>query len=109
MNFCGECGFKFYVTEIDRKLMNLCKNCGHVEENLDKIIEVRKLKDEAVEYVNTDIVDDPTYARTKQKTCPNPDCETRKSPELQEAVFFESKKTMKVIYVCRTCRTQWSY
>lgn len=109
MDFCPECGFKYNVVELEGKLMNLCKNCGHEEENTKYIVEIRKVKDDVGEEVNPDIVNDPTYARTRKVKCPNPDCESRKDKSKQEAIIYQSPTTLKGVYFCRVCATQWSY
>jgi DNA-directed RNA polymerase subunit M/transcription elongation factor TFIIS len=111
MKFCKECNNKLYPIEEEDKLMNICTDCGFKEEYTDNIIETRVYKSSQV--TNTErnkyLIYDKTLPYTVHKICPNQDCDTKKNPELQEAIFITDKVTLKVSFICTSCNTEWKY
>lgn len=111
MKFCPECNSLLYYIEIDTILHEKCKICGFLQPSTDRLIEKKIYKSnnlETVENVNYFIYD-PTLPRTIHQECPNTNCLSRKDKKLQEAVLYNDPETMKIIYICTVCNTQWSY
>jgi hypothetical protein len=50
---------------------------------------------------------DPTLIRTRDYICKNDKCDTHKDKSLAEAVFFRTKQSFKLTYVCTHCKTSW--
>lgn len=113
MNFCSNCHFLLYPEEDlrEKKLKLKCKHCDEetiisevteskytVYNNEVKLSKVRKNIDKG-------IIHDPTYSRTKEKSCPK--C------GYNEALFFhdftQEGSGMKLIFVCcnENCAESW--
>ena len=111
MKFCPECSSMLYYIEENAALYGKCKNCGYSAECHDRIIEsvIYKINNihstESKNYLRYD----PTLPRTIHKKCPNNDCPSRKNKVLQQAVFYPDQTTMKLIYICTVCNTEWRY
>ena len=112
MKFCNICENMLYSTESENKLFLKCKNCGFKEEQKNAIVATKIYKDSgdsADNSINKYLIYDPTLPRTNKKKCPNPLCETQKNKSKQEAVFFPIDETMKLVYICKVCNTEWKY
>jgi hypothetical protein len=98
-----------YIEE-NNALYEICNNCGHKDVSHDRIIEstIYKISNKNIGN-NNYIRYDPTLPRTIHKECPNDECPSRKDKKMQEAVFYPDKLTMKLIYICIVCNTQWQY
>ena len=111
MKFCPECDSMLYYIEEGGTLYNKCKICGYSSTCSDRVIESNIYRignishDESRNYYRYD----PALSRTKHKECPNVDCLSRKNKVLQEAVFYSDPLTMKLIYICTLCNTEWKY
>lgn len=114
VNFCKICESMLYPYESNKKLFMKCKNCGYQEDNKNLVIFSKVYTDNSLTSGNADInnrfiIYDHTIPRTKKKKCPNKECPTRSDKSKQEAVFYSIEKTMELVYVCRTCCTEWKY
>lgn len=111
MKFCPECDSILYYEETDNILMEKCKQCGYNMVCTDRIIETTIYKSSQLQ--SNDMRNyaryDPTLPRTIHKECPNINCPSRKNKLIQEAVFYSDPNTMKLIYTCTVCNTQWQY
>lgn len=108
-NFCKICDNILYPEEDDDKLILLCKNCGHKEDNKQTLIVKKEYKKSAstasinIKYVKYD----NTLRRTIKMKCPNDKCKSHDNKDLQQAVILIDKTTKRKIYVCVNCLTQW--
>lgn len=109
MKFCPECDSMIYYKEEDNILYEVCENCGYKDECKDRVIA-------STNYGNLQITEAKGYARydnalprTIHKECANTDCPSRKDKSKQESVYYPDKLTMKLIYICVVCNTQWQY
>lgn len=111
MKFCPECESMLYYVEEENNLTEQCKNCGYKGVCNDRIIESSIYKVSNLQTLNTKnySTHDPRLSRTIHKQCPNPNCPSRKDKLLQEAVFYPDSLTMKLVYICVACDTQWQY
>jgi DNA-directed RNA polymerase subunit M/transcription elongation factor TFIIS len=111
MQFCPECQNKLFPSEEDGTLWNKCRNCGYKAEYTQSLIEKKVYKSSALRSIeiNKYMVYDPSLPRTIHNTCPNRECITHKKPELQEAVYIQDPNTIKLIYICTQCQTEWKY
>ena len=50
-----------------------------------------------------------TLPRTTKYICPNDDCITHSNPNKKEAIFFNEGDSLKNIYICKECNTEWKY
>lgn len=104
MRFCKECNNMLYATENKENslLKFVCKTCNYsetVEQNTQETNLVYrnqvKLGQSTVK-IDPGIINDPTYSRTKNKTCPK--C------GYHEAIFFQNPNIndpgMKLVFVC---------
>ena len=113
MKFCPNCNFMLYPIEdsTEKKLKfkcNYCNQVSSVEENDEiqntvftneiKLSQIRKA-------IDPDVVNDPTYSRTKNTECP--------SCYHTEAIYFHDttreNSGMKLIMVCcrKDCGNSW--
>lgn len=111
MKFCPECDSLLYYHEDSNILYEKCDNCGYTAECQEHVIDSKSYQKN-----NLQITEAKSYARydnalprTIHKECPNKDCPSRKNKVLQEAVYYPDKLTMKLIYICTVCNTQWQY
>lgn len=112
MKFCPDCSNCLYIQESgekEKELENYCRNCGYSEKRTENKIESFQFEYDSAykNFVPNEIVYDLTYPRTKAVECPNMECPTRTNTELREALFFKQKKSLKLTYVCTTCKTMW--
>ena len=50
---------------------------------------------------------DNTLPRTKKYMCTNSKCITHKNPEKKEAVFKRLVNSLKIVYICTSCKSHW--
>jgi hypothetical protein len=50
-----------------------------------------------------------TLPKTTKYVCPNDDCITHANPKKKEAIFFNEGNSLKSIYICKECNTEWKY
>ncbi len=111
MKFCPECGSMLYYIEEGSVLYTKCKSCGYSTECHDRIIEssIYTVSNTQISENKSYMRYDSTLPRTIHKECPNEDCQSRKDKVFQEAVFYPDPLTMKLIYICIICNTEWKY
>lgn len=111
MQFCKECENKLFPIEEDDLLWNKCIDCGFKEEYNQSIIDKKnyKNKNTVISDSNKFLIYDNTIPRTVQKVCPNKNCISVKNPELQEAILIQDPVTIKLMYICVNCNTEWKY
>jgi DNA-directed RNA polymerase subunit M/transcription elongation factor TFIIS len=111
MKFCPECESMLHYAEESEKLTERCKNCGYKDICQDRVIETTNYKKSNMQSLNSKNYSryDNTLSRTIHKECPNNDCPSKNNKALQEAVFYPDSLTMKLIYICTVCNTQWQY
>ena len=110
MNFCPNCQSGLYPTEIEQELLLVCRICDYKEANKSLVIRRKVYHGSNAQHYQGDnkyLIYDPTYPRTKQMPCPNPDCPSVADKTLQEAIYYNDPNNLKVIYICCSCRTQW--
>ena len=111
MKFCPECESMLYYREENNQLNDVCNDCGYSQVCENHVIEssiynIKKLQNvDTKNYVRYD----NSLPRTVHKKCANNDCESRKNNNIQEAVYYPDQHTLKLIYVCTVCNTQWQY
>ena len=112
MKFCSICENMLYSIEEDNNLFLKCKNCGFKEEQKNAVVITKVYKDSGdttESNVNKYLIHDPTLPRTCKKKCPNVFCTSNQNKGKQEAVFFPIDSTMKLVYICIECNTEWKY
>jgi len=111
MKFCPECESMLYYSEENGDLYEKCKDCGYKMICNNHVIEssIYKIKVLQNTELKNNVIYDNALPRTIHKKCPNDDCESRKNTKLQEAVYYPDQITLKLIYFCTTCNTQWQY
>ena len=110
MKFCPECNNLLYIVEEDA-LYNVCKKCGHKEENEDTI--VIKNNYQKKQFKNSGskqyMIYDPSYARTIHHKCPNGECPSKEDPKKQCAIMFAEDGELEATYICCECKYEWKY
>ena len=109
MDFCKNCNNSLYPTEIDNELWMICKICEYKEEPQTTVIKKNVYKKANTLHYGTNryLIYENTYSRTKKFPCPNTDCPSIKDKSLQEAIFFNDPKNLKITYICAACNTEW--
>ena len=111
MKFCPNCNTLLQKNDEEYKLMEFCHNCGFKQESKDDLVHLSTYKNifTIPNIFNRYVIYDPTLPRTKLKQCPNEECPSRDNLEIQEAVFYPERKTLRLTYVCCVCSTEWKY
>lgn len=111
MHFCDECRYMLYPSMMEGKLYERCKNCGFKKENTNYVVHSRDYKGHTYQdqYSKRNFPYDVTLARTANQPCPNDECPSKKDSKLQEAVYWSTKDSMKLTYICVQCNTEWRY
>ena len=109
MKFCKNCNNGLFPIEIEGQLFMVCKICEYKEQSDHIIIKKNVYKRTTIHSHgnNKYITFDSGYPRTKKVSCPNTDCPSVKDKSLQEAIYFNDPKNLKITYVCVTCNTEW--
>ena len=47
--------------------------------------------------------------KTAKYKCTNPNCKTHQNPELRNAIFFRTKNTLQLVYICLECDHYWEH
>lgn len=115
MEFCKKCDNMYYMKKNeDNQLIHYCKHCNFQE---NKLIETRNMK--VFEYSKDDVVGninineytryDPTLPHVNTIKCPNLDCKSNKSEDVQQDVIYirVDDSNMKYIYLCYHCNSSW--
>lgn len=115
MRFCSQCANMLYVKVNDEKeLLYYCKFCNNnlVESKDNKsvlVIDDNKVDDDIKyrQYVNQNIIYDPTLPRVNNIQCPNEEC-TKKADKDNEVIYIKYDHTnMKYLYFCCHCKHFW--
>ena len=111
MEFCPECESLLDFPEKDGKLIVFCNSCGYTKES-DKIL-ITQQNYSATSFNNETnrrfYVFDPTFPITTKYTCPNENCQSRTNENKKEAIFFNDDITLKRVFICKTCYSEWNY
>lgn len=115
MRFCSLCNNMFYVkVDDDTNLVYYCKFCNNSEqESKDKgsvlVIDDNKVDDNIRyrQYLNKNIIHDPTLPRVSNIVCPNTKC-TKKAGSENEVIYLKyDYANMKYLYYCCHCEHFW--
>ena len=111
MKFCKQCNNILYPVEENDTLFEKCHSCGFSEKYTNKIIDTTIYKTSNIQDIGTKnyLIYDITLPRTIHKVCPNDNCPSRTNKALQEAVFFNDSNSLKLVYICMACNTEWRY
>lgn len=90
----------------------ICKNCGYSEQILPGTLVMSRVSSESVnEYTDhaqyKNMIKVKTLPLTRQYVCPNKICDSHTDYEKREAVFFRTKGSYRVRYICKACETSW--
>lgn len=105
----------FYAkVDEDNNLVYYCKFCNNNEvvpkENGSVlVIDDNKVDDKIkyMQYINKNIIHDPTLPRVTNIVCPNKDCK-KKSSQPNEVIYIKYDfAKMKYLYVCCHCEHFW--
>ena len=115
MRFCTTCNNMFYVkvNETD-DLLYYCKFCNNsvIETKQNGsilVLDDNKVDDEIKykQYVNKNIIHDPTLPRVNNIVCPNKVC-SKKPSEDNEVIYIKyDYANMKYLYFCCKCEHFW--
>lgn len=110
MKFCPECSNILYYNEKENQLMNFCKICGFEDTSDEVLIQNKYYKNTSIgRESRKNYIYDPTYARTIHYICPNIECKTHNNEEIKEAIFFNETNSLKQVFLCKSCQTEWKY
>ncbi len=111
MDFCQNCNNTLYPIENEEhnKLELVCKICEFKTDAKNTIVKKNTYKKTNTNYQSSNrfLIYENTYPRTKKLTCPNTDCPSIKDKKLQEAIYFNDPKNLKITYICCACNTEW--
>jgi len=115
MLFCSTCNNMFYAdVDEDKNLVHYCKFCNNsitVPKTNGSVLVIDDNKvDDNIKYrqfVNKNIVHDPTLPRVNNITCPNAAC-TKKKDQDNEVIYMKYDfANMKYLYYCCHCEHFW--
>jgi DNA-directed RNA polymerase subunit M/transcription elongation factor TFIIS len=111
MEFCPVCLSLLYYQEEEGKLINYCNGCGYKNPSDKTLISQNLYGKSSIATFGSrkNYIYDPTLSRTAKYVCPNEKCMTHTQPEKREAVFFNEGDSLKNIFICRVCQTEWKY
>jgi DNA-directed RNA polymerase subunit M/transcription elongation factor TFIIS len=109
--FCPECESILYYRENNGKLVNICNSCKYMAETTKTLISQNSYsKSNIATFGNKkNYIYDLTLPRTTKYTCPNDDCLTHKNSSKKDAIFFNEGDSLKNIFICKECNTEWKY
>lgn len=111
MEFCPECESILYYQEEDGKLINFCRTCGFKKDSSKVLISQNSYSKNTISSFGSrkNYIYDPTFPRTNKYVCPNNKCDTHKNSDKKEAIFFNEGDSLKHVFICRVCQTEWKY
>jgi len=111
MEFCPTCESILYYQEEDGDLINFCQSCGFKDKSNKTLIAQNSYAKNAISAFGSrkNYVYDPTFPRTAKYICPNEDCITRQDDTKKEAIFFNEGDSLKHVFICKACQTEWKY
>jgi DNA-directed RNA polymerase subunit M/transcription elongation factor TFIIS len=109
MHFCKQCSNVLYPMVSSDTLYEYCKNCGYKEENKEYIIYSKKYKGDGTNTMNVRkyLIHDATLPRTIHYKCPNKECVTHTDATKKEAVYYNENGSLKLVYICAACNTEF--
>lgn len=114
MEFCKKCDNMLYMKKNkEKKLVYFCKCCGHEDETLIniqnlKIYKFSKENRNKESHINEYSKYDPTLPHVKTIKCPNPSCPSNKDTSLMDVIYMRiDDKNMKYMYLCTNCNYNW--
>ena len=118
MKFCTKCDNMYYLSILEdtNKLIYYCRNCGNENDTSDitgtmsvSNIQVVDNATNVSQIVNKYTKLDPTLPRINWIPCPNQECQTHKSPELEKEVIYIrfDETNIKYLYLCTHCDFTW--
>jgi len=101
--------------ESSDKLIHYCRNCGNEEANTtgeNICVSSTNLKENTQQFdsfINEYTKLDPTLPRTNTIKCPNSNCDTNKSDDVEREIIYirYDDINMKYVYMCSTCDSMW--
>ena len=109
MLFCSKCDNMYYIKldkDNDNQLINYCKKCGHVNNEVNSIIENNNNYN--IDIINEYTKYDPTLPRLNNMPCPNTDCISHSDKTQNEIIYIKyNESDMKFLYLCAKCDTSW--
>lgn len=112
-DFCPICRYYLYLSENEKELLRVCRNCGFQEEEKQSglVLEI-DLKEKTSEgykiLMNEFTKDDPTLPHVNTIKCPNAGCDTNVSGKEGDVIYLKYDPVgMKFLYICNVCNTQW--
>lgn len=111
MNFCPECNNLLYFQENTENLFLKCNSCQYTIKYEKNVIDEKIYKSQSVYSDDTNewTIFDVSLPHTKYKKCPNDNCITHKENKEVDTVMYTEKKTLKMLYICCYCKTEWKY
>jgi DNA-directed RNA polymerase subunit M/transcription elongation factor TFIIS len=111
MEFCPECESLLYYQEDDSGLVNYCNGCGYKKDSDKVLISQNSYSTGGTSTFGSrkNYIYDSTLPRTAKYVCPNEDCITHKDSDKKEAVFFNEGDSLKNVFICKECQTEWKY
>lgn len=115
MRFCDTCNNMFYVkVDENTDLVYYCKFCNNsITESKEKgsvlVIDDNKVDDNIKyrQYLNKNIIHDPTLPRVNNIVCTNSAC-TKKHDQENEVIYIKYDfANMKYLYFCCHCEHFW--
>ncbi len=115
MKFCVNCENMYYLKlneEDETQLSYYCRNCEHVDNNID-MHDLVAYKHEQKENLKNILINkytkyDPTLPRLNTIRCPNDKCSTNTGNESREVVYIRyDNSNMKYVYLCCKCDFKW--
>jgi len=111
MEFCPECESLLDFPEKDGELTIFCKTCGFTENSQKTLITQQNYLSSSIsnEQNRRFYIYDPTFPVTSKYVCPNETCLSKTNENKREAIFFNDENSMKKVFICKTCKTEWKY
>jgi hypothetical protein len=124
-HMCPKCDYymplaNVQVTETDeegnevteRKVMRICRACGHQEDEKQGLVMETAIQQNASEshrvFVNEYTKNDPRLPHTETLKCPNDACASRTGQAKSDVIYIKyDTANMKFLYICNVCDTQW--
>lgn len=111
MEFCPDCESMLYYQEEEGGLINFCQGCGYKAKSIRTLISQNSYSKSNIATFGSrkNYIYDNTLPRTTKYVCPNEDCVSHKDGEKREAIFFNEGDSLKHVFICKACQTEWKY
>ena len=118
MRFCTDCSNMYYIridSDNANKLVYYCRHCGNEDKFLTvDNVSVSKTHVTRTEQKFSNVINqytklDPTLPRINRIKCPNTECATNKSTDVEREIIYirYDDRNMKYVYLCSTCDVVW--